>query len=220
MNTDYFSAVNGVKQGAVLSPVLFCVYLDNLLIALSKAGVGCFIGTTFVGALAYADDIVIIAPTATAMRKLLAICDRYAREYYMSFNAQKSKFMLLMPSRRRTLLACYDRSVFEINNTPIERVHSFSHLGHVITSSLCDDDDIAKQRCEFIGQANNCFCYFRKLNSSVQYNLFRTYCSNLYGCELWLLDNHHIEDICIAWRKGLRKIWNVSPAHRREHITN
>ena len=56
-------------------------------IALSKAGVGCFIGTTFVGALAYADDIVIIAPTATAMRKLLAICDRYAREYYMSFNA-------------------------------------------------------------------------------------------------------------------------------------
>jgi hypothetical protein len=31
--TDYFSAVNGVKQGAVLSPVLFCVYLDGLLIA-------------------------------------------------------------------------------------------------------------------------------------------------------------------------------------------
>ena len=219
VNTDYFSAVNGVKQGAVLSPVLFCVYLDNLLIALSKAGVGCFIGTTFVGALAYADDIVIIAPTATAMRKLLAICDGYAREYYMSFNAQKSKFMLLMPSRQRTLLACYDRCVFEINNTPIERVHSFSHLGHVITSSLCDDDDIAKQRCEFIGQANNCFCYFRKLNSSVQYNLFRTYCSNLYGCELWLLDNHHVEDICIAWRKGLRKIWNVSPRTHSELIS-
>jgi hypothetical protein len=34
--TNYFSAVNGVKQGAVLSPVLFCVYLDGLLITLSK----------------------------------------------------------------------------------------------------------------------------------------------------------------------------------------
>jgi Reverse transcriptase (RNA-dependent DNA polymerase) len=143
VNIDYFSAVNGVKQGAVMSPVLFCVYLDNLLIALSKAGVGCFIGTTFVGALAYADDIVIIAPTATALRKLLAICDRYTRECYMSFKALKSKVMLLMPSRRRTLLACYDQSVFEINNTPIERVYSFSHLGHVITSSLHDDDDVA-----------------------------------------------------------------------------
>jgi hypothetical protein len=50
------SAVNGVKQGAVLSPVPFCVYVDNLLVALSHAGVGCLIGSTFVGALAYADD--------------------------------------------------------------------------------------------------------------------------------------------------------------------
>jgi hypothetical protein len=92
VDTDYFSAVNGVKQGAVLSPVLFCVYVDNLLVALSNAGVGCFIGSTFVGALAYADDIVITAPTATAMRKLLAICDRYACEYHMSFNARKTKY--------------------------------------------------------------------------------------------------------------------------------
>jgi len=49
------------------------VYVDDLLLILSKAGVGCFIGLHFVGALAYADDIVILAPTASAMRKLLAI---------------------------------------------------------------------------------------------------------------------------------------------------
>ena len=49
--SDYFSAVNGVKQGAVLSPVLFCIYVDDLLLLLSKAGVGCFIGPNFVGAL-------------------------------------------------------------------------------------------------------------------------------------------------------------------------
>ena len=61
--SDYFSAVNGVKQGAVLSPVLFCVYIDGLLLQLSKAGVGCYIGPHFVGALAYADDVVLIAPT-------------------------------------------------------------------------------------------------------------------------------------------------------------
>jgi hypothetical protein len=33
--TEYFSAVSGLKLGAALSPVLFCVYLKNLLIALS-----------------------------------------------------------------------------------------------------------------------------------------------------------------------------------------
>ena len=69
--TDYFSVINRVKQGAVLSPILFCVYIDDLLLLLSKAGVGCYIGQHFVGALAYADDLVIIAPTASALRRLL-----------------------------------------------------------------------------------------------------------------------------------------------------
>ena len=91
VKSDFFTALNGVKQGAVLSPVLFCVYIDDLLKLLCNAGIGCYIGSQFVGALAYADDLVVIAPTATAMRKMLAICDDYSRQYYISFNASKSK---------------------------------------------------------------------------------------------------------------------------------
>jgi len=40
ITSDYFSVVNGVKQGAVLSPVLFCSYIDDLLLLLKKAGFG------------------------------------------------------------------------------------------------------------------------------------------------------------------------------------
>jgi arginine exporter protein ArgO len=64
--SDYFLAGNGVKQGGVLSLVLFCIYIDGLLVALSWAGMGCFVGSNFVGALVYADDIVLLAPSATA----------------------------------------------------------------------------------------------------------------------------------------------------------
>jgi len=84
--SEYFLATNGVKQGGVLSPVLLCVYIDNLLVRMSNANVGCFIGSNYVGALAYADDLVLLAPTASALRKMLAICDVYAAEYSMSFN--------------------------------------------------------------------------------------------------------------------------------------
>ena len=56
-------SVNVAIQGGVLSPVLFCLYIDGLLVALSRAGVGCFIGSNFVGALAYSDDIVLLART-------------------------------------------------------------------------------------------------------------------------------------------------------------
>ena len=59
----WFNVCNGVKQGGVLSPVLFCVYIDGLLISLHRAGLGCHIGHMFVGVLAYADDLVLLAPT-------------------------------------------------------------------------------------------------------------------------------------------------------------
>ena len=58
-------------KGAILSPVLFCVYFDVLLCKLSSNGDGCYIGLCFVGALAYADDLVLLAPSASAMRSML-----------------------------------------------------------------------------------------------------------------------------------------------------
>jgi predicted RecA/RadA family phage recombinase len=54
-----FPASNGVKQGAIISPILFCVYLDTLLQELQRAGPGCHIGQWFAAALAYADDVVL-----------------------------------------------------------------------------------------------------------------------------------------------------------------
>jgi len=47
--SEYVSAVNGVKQGGVLSPVLYYVFIDDLLLAFSNSGVGCYIGNNFVG---------------------------------------------------------------------------------------------------------------------------------------------------------------------------
>jgi hypothetical protein len=64
-------------------------------------------------------------------------------------------------------------------------------------------------RAHFIGQVNNTTSFFRTLTSDIQYKLFRSYCTTYYGCELWLLTNNNIEDFCVAWRKSLRKIWNL-----------
>jgi len=55
------------------------------------------IGNCFVGALAYADDIVLLAPSANAMRRMLLYCDSYASEYNITFNASKSKCIRFCP---------------------------------------------------------------------------------------------------------------------------
>jgi len=39
-----FKVLNGVKQGGILSPITFCVYIDDLLLLLQNSDVGCYIG--------------------------------------------------------------------------------------------------------------------------------------------------------------------------------
>ena len=73
-----FLASNGVKQGGVLSPILYGAYNDLLLTMVKKSGIGCYVGCTFVGSLAYADDVVLLCPTKTGLLKMLNIYKQFS----------------------------------------------------------------------------------------------------------------------------------------------
>ena len=88
-------------------------------------------------------------------------------------------------------------------------VSSFVHLGRIINSELNDQEDILHKHCTFIGQVNNVLCYFPRLAAAVRYKLFKSYCSSIYGCELWHLNNTNIDTFCTAWRTGSRRVWNL-----------
>ena len=82
---------NGVKQGGVMSPILFTVYIDVLLERLAKCGDGCYFGRQFYGAYGYADDISILTPSLAGLKRMLTICTEFGREFSVKFNASKSK---------------------------------------------------------------------------------------------------------------------------------
>ena len=112
-----FLVKNGVKQGGVMSPILFCIYLDGLLNLLATAQIGCFIGRVFVGCLAYADDILLASITG-AMRHMLGICDSFAKDYNLVFNANKSKWLLFGHTGH-----CFNKVDFHVSGNLIEQVH-------------------------------------------------------------------------------------------------
>ena len=64
------------------------------MLALEKSGVGCYIGLLFVGAFAYADDVVLLAPTVFALNKMLRVASTFSIDFMISFNASKSKLII------------------------------------------------------------------------------------------------------------------------------
>ena len=66
--------------------VLFALYIDDLLYELEQCG---FWDDQFVGALAYADDLTLLAPSPAALRRLLFICEQFEAANMLKFNPDK-----------------------------------------------------------------------------------------------------------------------------------
>jgi len=81
----------GVRQGGVLSPFLFAVYVDDLIIELRQNGLGVYIGSTFTGALLYADDIALLACSCLGLQKLINIRMAFGLQWDIGFNTVKSQ---------------------------------------------------------------------------------------------------------------------------------
>ena len=90
-----FTVMNRVKQGGVLSPILFAIYTDGLLKHLEDTGVGCHMGCRFTGALAYADDITLLATCKSTLSIMIDVCEQYVAEFDILFNGSKINLVLL-----------------------------------------------------------------------------------------------------------------------------
>ena len=67
----------GVRQGDVLSPLLFSVYVDDLIRELRLSGYGAYVGNLFVVTIFYADDICLMSGSCFGLKKLLDIYSDY-----------------------------------------------------------------------------------------------------------------------------------------------
>ena len=81
------------------------------------------------------------------------------------------------------------------------------NLGDIISDECNDASDILNRKHSLCGQINNVICYSSNRNSVVIQSLMNAYCSSLYGCDLWDLSHPGVQNVCTAWKRGLRRIW-------------
>ena len=87
--SNRFNVNNGVRQGGVMSPLLFGVYMDGLLNKLKEQGKGCYMGQQLCGAAGYADDMILLCPTSAGLRKMIDIYVSNMQMYMIFYSMQQ-----------------------------------------------------------------------------------------------------------------------------------
>ena len=176
-----FNVINGVRQGGVLSPKLFNVFIEDLSNLLCAQKIGCYMNNTCVNHLNYADDAVLLAPTPFALQKLIDICDKFACVNDMMYNVKKSFCLAFVPKMYGKLHLPY----LHLGNAPLQWVSENKYLGVCISSSCKDDADINRQIQAIYARGNVIVRNFSKCSDNVKIELFKTYCCNMYVSHLW-----------------------------------
>ena len=163
----------------------------------------------FAGALCYADDLVLLAPSPSALRIMLRCCENFSLLRGLRFNSSKTQLIRFSSSSSSSCTAHLHLCGHEL---PFR--DTVMHLGHILQYNLSDLPDVNLKLKDMVAKANCLFASFPRVGPSVLTHLFRSYCLSLHGSCLWSLSSPALHSIEVAFNKILRKIWHL---HYRSH---
>jgi len=125
--TDFFPVVSGVRQGCILSPLLYSIFINSLAVELKASGHGAWIdgeGLRQLAVLLYADDIVLLAESEASLQSLMSVVDRYACRWRFQVNHAKCACV-----RFNAVGAEVPDSVLCIGDRAVPWARSYKYLG-------------------------------------------------------------------------------------------
>ena len=124
-----FRTNRGVRQGCVLSPLLFNIFLSDIQNIFDSSGSDPMMNYEEISCLIWADDILILSKTEQGLQDKLNALDTYCKKNKLEVNTDKTKTMIFTKSGRIL------KNRFFFHNTELENVRSYKYLGFVVTPS-------------------------------------------------------------------------------------
>ena len=171
--SKYFTMSNCVKQGAVLSAILYCFCTNYLFDILRKSRIGCWVQGKFSGAAGYADDNLLMSPALSGLQKMMTICKQFVKEHNLQFSTnpivKKSKTKCVAFLKTHRILKPIQHKG---NNLPwIDSPETVVHLGNtIINDGNLLSKDVKIERAKYInrnGELNQKF-YFTYPETSLK----------------------------------------------------
>ena len=212
--TNFFAIGTGVRQGCILSPMLFLLVIDFVCRnAIDRKQLGISWAGGLLADLDFADDVVLIAPTQPALKNLTTALEQQAANAGLRINVQKSKIVRVGYARTTAPMS--------INGQRVEEVSEFTYLGSVIAA---DGDTTRDVTCR-IGKATATFQRLRPiwnstaLSTPVKLRILSATVipTAIYASEAWKMTTTIARKIDRFHLRCLRRIMKISYLDR---ITN
>ena len=168
-----FRLVSGVRQGGILSPVFFNIYIDCVIDKITDLDIGCYFRGFFSGIWLYADDIILLSASVSGLQHMIDACILELENVDLAVNILKTKCMRI--GRRYKAI---DTPV-AINGSSIQWCNQLSYLGMVFTTSAIFKCNLHENKANFFRAANSILSRVGSKNIPVLMSLVFSKCMSM-----------------------------------------
>ncbi len=181
--SEWFNVSRGLKQSCLLSPILFNIYINDLLTTLNNFNIGIQIDDDLIAALAYADDLAIMAETERDLNLLLDVLNLWCQRNELSINMDKSKVVHF-----RSASIPRTDYIFKIGQAVLETVPYHTYLGLLYMNEHLDYNLMAKTAAKSAGRALGLLISKSKMMGGMPFNSYTC----LYDSMVWSTLNYGV----------------------------
>jgi len=205
---EEWKVMNGVRQGGILSPILFNYYINDCIEVVSSMREGCRLCYQPANIICYADDILLLAPSAHGLQKLISQLEANLGRLQLMINVSKTNYIVFKCSKAANV-----QSRVYSSDIILQRVDCIKYLGVYLTDELSLHRDIDRVLSSFLKQFNAMYYKFNFVDPDILYYLFKTYACSFYGVAMWYgrtFKSCHVRKLAIAYHKAVKKVAHMN----------